>query len=118
MEIESWQPWFTGANTSFCFWLDLILSVDQSRLTDISYPLYFRNLNQDKTFLKLRISLFNLIKKLNKKMFEYEIDDETFVFHHVRTDKGIEFWVWCPFSERLFSEDFQGIKNSERQISE
>jgi hypothetical protein len=26
--------------------------------------------------------------------------------------------VWCPFSERLFSEDFQRIKNSERQISE
>jgi hypothetical protein len=51
-------------------------------------------------------------------MFEYEIDDETFVFHHVRTDKGIEFWVWCPFSERLFSEDFQRIKTSERQISE
>ncbi len=84
---------FTGANRSFCFRLDLILSVDQSTLTDISYPLYSRNLNQDKSFSKLRISLFNLIRNSNKKMSEYEIDDETVVFDPVGTDKRIEFCI-------------------------
>ncbi len=84
---------FTGANRSFCFRLDLILSVDQSTLTDISCPLYSRNLNRDKTFSKLRISLLNLIRNSNKKMSEYKIDDETFVFHHVGTNKGKELCV-------------------------